>query len=234
MFYGQLLGRGWRLFDPVRSPSAQTLPTVFTRVEVAQLLGVVREARLRAILRLIHACGLRVGEAVKLEVRDICEGTRVHVRQAKGNKDRLLPLPAWALAELRAWWRTHRHPRLLFPGLGRGWREVRQPSRRERRADLAALAAEAPFDAAHGRPMSVSAVQHCLRLAVVAAGLPRGTCVHTLRHSFATHLLKGGTDIRTIQPLLGHAHLGTTMIHTHVANAGGLGVASPADALTAV
>ena len=95
MLYGQLLGHGWRLFDLVRSPSAQTLPIVFTRVEVARLLGVVREARLRAILRLIHACGLRVGEAVKLEVRDICEGTRVHVRQAKGNKDRLLPLPAW-------------------------------------------------------------------------------------------------------------------------------------------
>ncbi|MEY2880492.1 MAG: hypothetical protein RLZZ15_2872 [Verrucomicrobiota bacterium] len=157
----------------------------------------MRELRFRTVLRLIYACGLRIGEAVNLEVRDLRGGApgcpRVQVRAAKGNKERHVPLPPAMLAELRGFWQTHRHPRWLFPGVGRGWR-----------------------DGAAAEPMSVSSVQLCLRLARVEARLPAGTVVHTLRHSYATHLLEEGVSIRLISAYLGHGSLETTLIYTHL------------------
>ncbi|QYM77721.1 site-specific integrase [Horticoccus luteus] len=200
-YFGLHLGRDWKLFDLVRSPSAQKLPTVLTRAEVARLFAVVRELRFRTLLRLIYACGLRIGEAVNLEVRDLREAGRVHIREAKGNKERYVPLPEAMLHELRAFWRTHRHPRWIFPGVGRGWRE--QPARA---AQLAAAV----------EPLGVGSVQHCLRLARTEARLPAGTVVHTLRHSYATHLLEEGVSIRLISAYLGHASLETTLIYTHL------------------
>jgi site-specific recombinase XerD len=202
-FYNLHLGRDWKLFSLVRSPSAQTLPQVLTGAEVARLFAVIREERFRVILRFIYCCGLRIGEAVSVEVGDLRGGERVHVRQAKGNKDRYVPLPAAMTAELRAWWRTHRHPRWVFPGVGRGWR------------DGAGGTAPATLAAA-AEPMGVGSIQHCVRLAVAAAGLPKATCVHTLRHSYATHLLEAGVSIRLISAYLGHASLETTSIYTHL------------------
>lgn len=200
-FYGLHLGHGWKLFDLVRSPSAKTLPQVLTRAEVARLFGVIREERFLVVLRLIYACGLRIGEAVKLEVTDLRGGERLHLRQCKCNKDRYVPLPPAMLHELRAWWKTHRHPRWLFPGVGRGWRD----------------GASAPARLAQARePMGVGSIQHCMKLAVAAAGLPKATHVHTLRHSYATHLLDEGVSIRLISAYLGHASLEPTMIYLHL------------------
>ena len=200
-YYGLLLGRDWKLFDLVRSPDRQTLPQVLTRAEVARFFALVREERFLVILRFIYACGLRIGEAVNVEVGDLRGGERVHVRQAKGNRDRYVPLPAAMTAELRAWWRTHRHPRWVFPGVGRGWRDG---------TSLPATLAQAI------EPMGVGSIQHCVRLVVAAAGLPAGTCVHTLRHSYATHLLEEGVNIRLISAYLGHASLETTLIYAHL------------------
>lgn len=200
-FYGLHLGRGWKLFDLVRSPSAQKLPVVLTRAEVARLFAALRQPRFRTLFRLIYACGLRIGEAVTLEVRDLREAGRIHLREAKGNKERCVPLPEAMREELRAFWKTHRHPRWIFPGVGRGWRE--QP---ERVAQLATAV----------EPMGVGSVQHCLRLARAEAGLPAGTVVHTLRHSYATHLLEEGVSIRLISAYLGHSSLETTLIYTHL------------------
>lgn len=200
-YYGLHLGRDWKLFDLVRSPSAQKLPAVLTREEVARLFAVVREPRFRTLLRLIYACGLRIGEAVTLEVQDLREPGRIHIREAKGNKERHVPLPEAMRDELRAFWRTHRHPRWIFPGVGRGWRE--QPAR------LAQLGSAV-------EPLGVGSVQHCLRLARAEAKLPPGTVVHTLRHSYATHLLEEGVSIRLISAYLGHASLETTLIYTHL------------------
>ena len=200
-YFALHLGREWKLFDLVRSPSAQRLPTVLTRAEVARLFGAVRELRYRTLFRLIYACGLRIGEAVRLEVRDLREPGRIHLRETKGNKERYVPLPEALRAELRAWWRTHRHPKWLFPGVGRGWRE--QP---EQVAQLGAAV----------EPMGVGSVQQCLRLARAAAGLPKETVVHTLRHSYATHLLEEGVSIRLISAYLGHSSLETTLIYTHL------------------
>ena len=200
-FFNLHLGRDWQLFGLVRSPDRQTLPQVLTRAEVARLFGVVREERFRTILRFIYACGLRIGEAVKVEVGDLRGGERVHVRQAKGNKDRYVPLPPAMTEELRAYWRTHLHPRWVFPGVGRGWRDGS--------SSTTALAAAV-------EPMGVGSIQHCVRLAVAEAGLPKATCVHTLRHSYATHLLEEGVSIRLISAYLGHASLETTLIYTHL------------------
>lgn len=200
-YYGRHLGRDWRLFDLVRAPSARKLPTVLTREEVARLFATVREPRFRTLLRLIYACGLRIGEAVTLEVRDLREPGRIHIREAKGNKERYVALPETMRQQLRVWWRTHRHPRWLFPGVGRGWWE--QPHR------MAQLGAAI-------EPLGVGSVQHCLRLARHEAGLPEGTVVHTLRHSYATYLLEEGVSIRLISAYLGHSSLETTLIYTHL------------------
>lgn len=199
-FHQYVCGRDWKLFDLVRCPSRAALPKVLTRTEVARLFTEVREERFRVVLRLLYACGLRIGEAVKLTVHDIRhDGQSVFITGAKGGKDRYVPLPAAMLTELRAWWRQHRHPRLLFPAVGRGWREHRHA--RIARCD---------------EPMSIGSIQHCMRYAVVAAGVPEGTTPHTLRHSYATHLLEAGVSLRQIANYLGHSSLDTTVIYTHL------------------
>lgn len=206
-FYGHLLGHEWRLFELVSAPSPRKLPTVLTRAELMRLWNVLRQDRFRMILRLIYATGLRIGEAVNLEVRDLRGGEpgfpRIHVRGGKGGKDRFVPIPDVVLVWLRAWWLTHRHPRWLFPGVGRGWRDGADGT------SPATLAAAT-------EPMGVSSIQHCMRLAVAQAQLPAGTCVHTLRHSYATHLLEEGVSIRLISAYLGHSSLETTLIYTHL------------------
>ncbi len=204
-YYARLLGRDWHLFDLIRSPSAQTLPAVLTRAEVARLFGAVRQPRFQMVLRLIYACGLRIAEAVSLEVTDIKkDGPRLHIREGKGHKDRYVPLPMWAYLELRAWWLTHRHPKWVFPGAGRAWH-----------AQVADGAPVTPRAAAAG-PMGVSSIQQCMQLVVASARLPKGTCVHTLRHSYATHLLEVGVNLRLISAYLGHASLETTTIYLHL------------------
>jgi integrase/recombinase XerD len=200
-FFGLHLGRDWRLFDLVRAPSAQTLPTVLTRAEVARLFSVIHEPRFRTLFRLIYCCGLRLGEALALEVGDLRDPTRLHLRQTKGNKERYVPLPPAMLAELREFWRTHRNPRWLFPGVDRGWRE--KPQSRVRLAVV-------------DEPMGPGSVQCCMRLARTAAQLPATTVVHTLRHSYATHMLEAGVSIRLISAFLGHSSLETTLIYTHL------------------
>jgi len=199
-FYNEVLGRGWRLFSMVRSPDKQRLPIVLSREEVRRIIGVLQEERFRVVLQLIYSCGLRVGEAVSLQVTDIHSAQhRLHIREAKGGKDRYVPLAEAMLAPLRGFWKSHRHPRLLFPGVGRGWRE--RAVERSTKAD---------------RPMSVSSIQHCLRLACAQAGIKRKATPHTLRHSYATHLLEEGISLRQIASYLGHSSLDTTVIYTHL------------------
>lgn len=208
-FFGRHLGHDWKLFDLVRSPSAKTLPQVLTREEVARFFSILREPRFKTVFRLIYACGLRIGEAVRLEVRDLREPGRLHLRETKGNKERYVPLPPAMLAELRAFWKTHRHPKWIFPGVGRGWRDHSVRPGPARTAALAKLAHAV-------EPMGVGSIGHCLRLARAEARLPKGMVVHTLRHSYATHLLDAGVSIRLISAYLGHASLETTMIYLHL------------------
>jgi site-specific recombinase XerD len=199
------LAADWTVFAEVRIAPPQALPLVLSREQVATLLGAVREVRYRTLLTLIYGTGLRVGEAVRIELRDLRDTRtphpRLHVRCGKGGKDRFVPLAPALVPQLRVWWKTHRHPQWLFPGPTSGWRERAQPPDASARA------------ATH---LSVSAVQNTFRLARAATGLPPEATVHTLRHCYATHLLEEGVSLRLISQYLGHASLETTVIYTHL------------------
>jgi integrase len=124
------------------------------------------------------------------------------VRNAKGGKDRYVPIAPEMIVELRRFWRRHRHPKYLFPGMQADWKAHKQPLNER------ALRAKGP--------MSESAVQNAFRLALAASGIKTKATPHTLRHSYATHLLEEGVSIRLISQYLGHASLDTTLIYTHL------------------
>jgi site-specific recombinase XerD len=183
---------GWKVFEDLRIAEPQTLPLVLSRGEVQQVLGAVRELRFATCLRLMYHCGLRVSEAASLQVRDVLgrqSPPRLHIRDGKGGKDRYVPLAPAMVEELRQWWRTHQHPQWLFPSKG-------EP--------LATT------------PMSAAAVQEVFRQARQASGIQADATTHTLRHSYATHLLEEGVSLRQISAYLGHQSLDTTVIYTHL------------------
>jgi site-specific recombinase XerD len=194
-FYQQTLRREWTTFDLVRPAREKKLPVVLSTDEVRRVLGCLRRPRYRVCLTTIYCCGLRLQEGVHLQIRDI-DGDRmvVHVRHGKGAKDRYVPLPKCTLKMLRQHWSTHRHPVWLFP---------------------APIRAAAPPSAAIG-PMSVSGVQRAFKAALQESGIQKPATVHTLRHSYATHLLEAGVNLRLIQAYLGHSSPKTTAIYTHL------------------
>ena len=205
-FFQDCLHReGWTVFGELRIAPPQRLPLVLSREQVATLFQAVQLPRYRAILGLIYGTGLRVGEAVRVERRDFRDTDtpcpRLHVRCGKGGKDRFVPLSPALVKELRVWWKTHRHPTLLFPGLATGGQERSLP------ADAAMPATT---------HLSVGAVQTTFRLVRAASGIPVAATVHTLRHCYATHLLEEGVSLRLISQYLGHASLQTTVIYTHL------------------
>ncbi len=190
------LHRPWPILAFVRPPKAQTLPVVLSVEEVRQLLTCIRLPHYRTCLTTIYACGLRLQEGVDLQVPQIDSARmQLHLQQGKGGKDRYVPLPQPALSLLRAQWRTHRHPVWLFP--------ARWP-----------VARGLPQTAAG--PMDLRGVQRAFQLALQDSGLHKHATVHTLRHSWATHLLEAGVNLRLIQVWLGHTSPKTTAVYTHV------------------
>jgi site-specific recombinase XerD len=189
------LRKEWPTLDLVRPRREKKLPVVLSVAEVHRILRIIRRPRYRACLSTIYACGLRLREGVHLQVRDI-DGDRmmVHVRHGKGAKDRYVPLPVPALEMLRRYWRTHRHPEWLFP---------------------APTKSGVPLSTA-AKPMSVSGVQRAFKAALQESGIQKQASVHTLRHSYATHLLEAGVNLRVIQAYLGHSSPQTTAIYTHL------------------
>lgn len=215
LFYEMIVKvNGWTVFDEVRTKDTRPLPKVLTRGEVAAVLGALKVLRFIVVLRLIYACGLRLGEAVALEWRDIdaAQG-RLHIRDGKGGKQRFVPLPAAVLPMLRRYWATHRHPRFLFPATGRGWRVNRRATAEAQAEALSAHQGQATA------PMSESSVQNAFRLALAASGVSRQASVHTLRHSYATHLLEEGVNLRAVSAYLGHANLEQTAVYLHLTEA---------------
>jgi site-specific recombinase XerD len=202
LFYGEMLGHaGWKVFSQVRTRDHDELPSVLTRDQVARLLGAIRLRRYRTPVKLIYCAGLRLSECLSLTVHDIRgdEGKLV-VRHGKGGRDRMVPLAAEMVEDLRRYWAFHRHPLLLFPNAGRGPCAPDKLAARMRRATS---------------PMPVGSLQRLVAAAREELGVP-GATVHTLRHSFATHLIEAGASLHTVQALLGHKQVNTTMVYLHV------------------
>jgi site-specific recombinase XerD len=194
-FYEQTLKRKWATFDLVRPRREKKLPVVLSVAEVHRILGCLRRPRYRVCLSTIYSCGLRLQEGVHLQVRDIdSDRMVVHVRKGKGAKDRYVPLPMPTLKMLRQHWSTHRHPRWLFP---------------------ASVRTNLPPSAAT-KPIHVSSVQKAFKAALQESGVQKPATVHTLRHSYATHLLEAGVNLRIIQAYLGHSSPKTTARYTHL------------------
>ena len=211
-FYREMLAHtDWRVFDEVKTKDREQLPAVLSREEVKRILTQVKERRFAVPLRLIYLCGLRLSECLHIEVRDIHrKEQRLHIREGKGGKDRYVPLPQAALDELTQWWRWHRHPKFLFPAMGHAWRatERRDAAQEEKAQRLQMHRAE--------HPMSVSGLQRVFQLARTASGVSKPATIHTLRHSYATHLLEEGVSLRYVSQYLGHATLEQTLVYTHL------------------
>lgn len=202
IFYLELFGReNWKVFSQIKTKDHDELPVVLSRAEVRALLAHVRLRRYRTPLKLIYCCGLRLSECLSLCVHDIRGAeNKLWVRGGKGQRDRMVPLPAPMVEDLRLYWSFHRHPLLLFPSAGRGT---------PRPENLAAR-----MHAAEG-PMPVSSLQRLLLVARQELKFP-GASVHTLRHSFATHLVEAGASLHTVQALLGHKQINSTMVYLHL------------------
>jgi integrase/recombinase XerD len=196
LFYRQLLGRDWRAIEIAKPRAAKTLPLVLSRDEVWKILDCVRIEVYRVCLTTIYSCGLRLLEGCSLRIPDVDTAGGVLRIRGKGLRDRDVPLPTPTLQLLRDHWRSHRSPTWLFPAVTK-----------------------------HGTTYSVAndcghvtrdSVQHAFRGAVKASGIHKRAHVNTLRHSYATHLLEDGVNLRIIQEALGHSSPSTTAVYTHL------------------
>jgi integrase/recombinase XerD len=187
-FYQHVLGREWQVLEIARPKHEKKLPVVLSRDEVWRILDAVRNPAYRACLTTIYACGLRLLEGAHLQVPDIDSGRMLLHIHGKGANDRLVPLADDTLALLREHWRTHRNHLWVFPS---------------------------PKPAVNA-PLSRCALQSAFVRAVTQAGIHKRAHVHTLRHSYATHLLESGVALQLIQEYLGHSSVRTTTIYTHL------------------
>lgn len=194
-FYENTIKRPWPMLLFIRPGHEKKLPVVLSRDEVHELLSNIRLLRYRACLTTTYSCGLRLSEGTHLKVEDI-DGDRglISVRQSKGNKDRNVPLPQKTLELLREQWKSHRNKVWIFPSAGNSGTNM-------------------PYATT---PVSNSSVQAAFRSALKTAGINKKATVHSLRHSWATHLLEAGINLRLIQTWLGHSTPATTSVYTHL------------------
>jgi len=191
------------VLEDFKVPRKNRLPVVLTVDEMKNLLSQFTTYHNYVFFVLVYSCGLRISEALNIQIQDI-EGKgqqykRIKVRAGKGNKDRFVPLPETTYQLLRSYWALHRNPRFIFPALGRSHTEMSHST----------------------VPMSAASLRHALKKAKKRAGLTKeGICVHTFRHSYATHLLEDGVDIRKVQEYLGHRNLQSTSVYLHLTSLG--------------
>ncbi|WP_308427555.1 tyrosine-type recombinase/integrase [Saccharospirillum salsuginis] len=191
-FYRFVFDRPWDWIPIVKPPKVQPLQDVLSMEELNLIINHTRKLSYQVYFLTTYSLGLRLSETLHLQVGDIDSHLmRVHIRRSKGNKDRFVPLPLLTLKALRRYWVTHRHSTLLFPG-------GKPPHERD------------------GQPlvMDKGGVQRAIKLVAKECGIRKNVHIHNLRHSFATHLLENGINLRTIQALLGHVSPVTTAIYT--------------------
>ena len=195
-FYQRVLAREWKIFALLHARRELHRPSVLSRQEVHRVLEAASPFHNQVYFTTVYSCGLRLHEGLHLEIGDIdSPRLMLHVHRGKGARDRVLPLPQQTLLLLRQYWKTHRHPRLLFPATGQNHRQASTAS----------------------APMSRASVQGAFLKARLRAGITkRGISLHSLRHSYATHLLEAGVPLPTIQRYLGHSHIETTMVYLHL------------------
>lgn len=196
LFWEKTLRRTWPAdLDFARATPVFKLPVILSAAEVRAILAKVPLLDHRVALTTLYSCGLRLSEGLNLEVGDIdSKRMFLHIRGGKGNKDRYVPLPQRTLELLRELWRSHRHTRWLFPAKGH--------------SGLGAPTAT--------EPMCRTTLQRAFRLALRASGIKKAAHIHTLRHSYATHLLEQGENLRQLQVNLGHCSPNITVIYTHL------------------
>lgn len=198
-YYEMVLKMPNRFYSVERPRSVKPLPTVLSKSEIRSIIKSIKNLKHRCIISLLYSAGLRRNEIINLEITDInSQRMMIHIRGAKGKKDRFTVLSQKLLYELRRYFVKHRPKKFLFEGQ-------------------------------NGKQYSASSVRKILLNAVENAGIRKRVTPHTLRHSFATHLLEDGVDLRYIQTLLGHSSSKTTEIYTHVAKHSLNGIKSPLD-----
>lgn len=194
-FYKHVLEKQWDWVSIVKPPTIYTLPDILSQAEVSIVINATEKFRFQVFFLTLYSMGLRLSEALSLTIDDIdAQRHQVHIRHSKGRKSRLVPLPEVILLALRRYWKTHQNRRLLFPRLFDDPEKTR----------ITTL------------PMDRSGPQAAIRAVVLSCGLNRHITLHGLRHSFATHLLEQGVDLREIQRVLGHASARTTARYTHL------------------
>jgi site-specific recombinase XerD len=200
--YETTLKRDWSGFKIPRSKKKRALPIVLSQEEISKIFNVVSNLKHKTIFKTMYSAGLRVSEVANLKISDI-EGKnmRIKVREGKGDKDRYTLLGATNYEILKEYWLVYRPKEYLFPG-----KEI-------------------------GKAITVRLIQKVFQEALKKAGINKSATVHSLRHSFATHLLEAGTDIYYIQKLLGHSSVKTTTIYIHVSQSKTLDVKSPLETL---
>jgi len=195
LFWERILDKKWNWPDIVKPPRIKTLPDILTIDEVDRIMAAMEKFRYRVCLFTIYSLGLRLTEGTTLKVSDIDSARMmVHIRNAKGNKDRMVPLPKQTLSLLRRYWVTHKNPKLLFPAVQFG------PAKKKYT----------------NKTMDKGGVQSAFKLAVGDCNISKKATVHTLRHSYATHLVESGVNLRLIQEYLGHANPNTTVIYARL------------------
>lgn len=193
-FWRHVLGKDWNFVEITKPPTVRRLPDILTPEEIKLLFNKALQPRYRAFLVTTYSMGLRLGEALSLTVNDIdARLMRVHLRSTKGNKDRYVPLPEYTLKLLRHYWKTHRHPLSLFPD-GKTTEQQHQAS----------------------KVMDRRGVQKAMQQLVKECGINKKVSIHSLRHSFATHLVEAGLNLRLIQDILGHVRPETTALYTQL------------------
>ena len=198
-FFTHTAPRRWQTLRKLRVPKSKTLPDVLTVAEVHQLIDAVRKPHYKTLFWTTYSLGLRLDEVLHLQVADIdSKRMLVHLHRGKGAKDRYIPLPLSTLTMLREHWSTHRNPHWLFP----------------------AFASDPVKAVTATEPMPRVSVQGAIKRVARQLGFQKSVHIHTLRHSYATHLLEAGVNLRIIQQYLGHSSLQITMVYLHLTSQG--------------